>query len=123
MLALLISLLNRLGNYSLNDLNYFSKVLNTKIGPGFALKVSKSPRYHFSSGQNTGMGSLSLLQRIFPTQGLNPGLLHFKWILYHLSHQESPEMANHSSILTWKISWTEEPGGLQYMGLQELDTT
>ena len=31
-----------------------------------------------------------LLQGIFPTQGLNPGLLHCRWILYHLSHQESP---------------------------------
>ena len=29
------------------------------------------------------------------------------------------EMAIHSSILAWKISWTEEPGGLQPMGLQE----
>ena len=28
------------------------------------------------------------------------------------------EMATHSSILAWKISWTEEPGGLQSMGLQ-----
>ena len=33
------------------------------------------------------------------------------------------EMANHSSILAWKIPWTEKPGGLQSMGLQELDTT
>ena len=32
-------------------------------------------------------------------------------------------MATHSSILTWEIPWTEEPGGLQSMGLQELDTT
>ena len=34
--------------------------------------------------------------------------------------QEDPleeEMANHSSILVWKIPWTEEPGGLQTMGL------
>ena len=30
---------------------------------------------------------------------------------------------NHSSILAWKIPWTEEPGGLQSMGSQELDTT
>ena len=40
--------------------------------------------------------------------------------------QENPlekEMAIHSSILAWKIPWTEEPGGLQSMGLQELDTT
>ena len=33
------------------------------------------------------------------------------------------EMAIHSSILAWKIPWTEEPGGLQSMGLQELDMT
>ena len=33
------------------------------------------------------------------------------------------EMATHSSILAWKIPWTEEPGGLQSMGPQESDTT
>ena len=33
------------------------------------------------------------------------------------------EMATHSSILAWRIPWTEEPGKLQSMGLQELDTT
>jgi len=33
------------------------------------------------------------------------------------------EMATHSSILAWKFPWTEEPGGLQVPGLQELDTT
>ena len=33
-------------------------------------------------GQNTGVGSLSLLQGIFPTQGSNPGLPHCKGILY-----------------------------------------
>ena len=36
------------------------------------------------------VGNLSLLQRIFPTQGLNPGLLHCRWILYQLRHQGSP---------------------------------
>ena len=40
-------------------------------------------------GKNTGVGSLSLLQGIFPTQGLNPGLPHCGWILYHLNHQGS----------------------------------
>ena len=44
------------------------------------------------SSQNTGVGSLSLLQRIFPTQGSNPGLLHCKLILYQLSHKGSPRM-------------------------------
>ena len=43
-----------------------------------------------SPGQNTGVGSLCLLQGIFPTQGLNPGLPHCRWILYHLSHKGSP---------------------------------
>ena len=33
------------------------------------------------------------------------------------------EMAIHSSILAWRIPWTEEPGGLQSMGSQESDTT
>ena len=32
------------------------------------------------------------------------------------------EIATHSSILVWRIQWTEEPGRLQSMGLQELDT-
>ena len=41
-------------------------------------------------GQNTGEGSLSLLHRIFPTQGLNPGLLHCRRILHSLSYQGSP---------------------------------
>ena len=33
------------------------------------------------------------------------------------------EMATHSSVLAWEIPWTEEPGRLQCMGLQELNTT
>ena len=38
------------------------------------------------------MGSRSLLQGIFPTQGWNPGLLHCSWILYQLSHKGSPKI-------------------------------
>ena len=45
-----------------------------------------------SPGQNTRVGSLSLLQGIFPTQIPNPGLLHCRWILYQLSHQGSPRI-------------------------------
>ena len=124
----------------------------------------------------------SFLQWIFPTQRLNPGLPHHRWILYHLSHQGSPKskgnqkqkheyactnspygcslpttplkdgasqvvlgvknlpakaenlrdqvrslgqedpldegMATHSSILVRRIPWTEEPRGLQSMGLE-----
>ena len=43
-----------------------------------------------SPGKNTGVGCYSLFQGIFPTWGLNPGLLHQRQILYHLSHQGSP---------------------------------
>ena len=51
-----------------------------------------------SPGQNTGVGSWSLLQGIFPTQGLNPGLPHCRWrILYQLSHQGSPVVILHES--------------------------
>ena len=45
-----------------------------------------------SPGQNMGLGSLFLLQGIFPTQGLNLGLLHCRWILYQLSYQGSPRI-------------------------------
>ena len=40
--------------------------------------------------KNTGVGSRSLLQGTFPTQGLNLGLLHFRLIFHHQSHQGSP---------------------------------
>ena len=43
-----------------------------------------------SPGQNTGVGILSFLQGMFPTQGSNPGLPHCIWILYQLSHKGSP---------------------------------
>ena len=43
-----------------------------------------------SLSQNTGVGSLSLLQEIFPTQELNPGLLHCRRFLYQLSHKGNP---------------------------------
>ena len=48
-----------------------------------------------SLGQKTGVGSLSVLQGIFPTQRLNPGLPHCRQFLYQLSHKGSPR------ILEW----------------------
>ena len=48
-----------------------------------------------SPGQNTGVGSLSLLQGIVPTQRSNPGLPHCRQIVYQLSHKGRP------SILEW----------------------
>ena len=44
-----------------------------------------------SPGTNIGVGSHSLLQGIFLTQGSNPGLLHYRQVLYHLSPQRSPK--------------------------------
>ena len=50
-----------------------------------------------SPGQNTGVGSLSLHQGIFLTQGSYPGLPHYGWILNQLSHKGSPR------ILEWVV--------------------
>ena len=63
-----------------------------------------------SLAQNTGVGSLSLLQGIFPTQGSNPGLLHCRQILYQLSYQGSlllisnilMPLASVSSSIKWE---------------------
>ena len=43
-----------------------------------------------SPDKNTGVGFHSFLKGIFPIQGLNPGLLHWRQMVYHLSHQGSP---------------------------------
>ena len=63
-----------------------------------------------SPGQNTGLGSLSLLQGIFPTQGLDQGLLHCRRILYHLNHKGSPR------ILEW-VAYPS-PGDLPNPGIE-----
>ena len=53
------------------------------------LQADSLPAEPQGKPKNTGVGSLSLLQGIFPIQGLNPGLLHRRWILYQLSHKRS----------------------------------
>ena len=68
-------------------------------------------------GKNTGVGCHFLLQEIFLTQGLNPGLPHCRQTLYHLSHQGSPSCCclcifrlNHSvpKLITWCVlDWSE----------------
>ena len=64
-------------------------------------------------GKSTGVGCHFLLQGIFPTQGLNPGLSHCRQTLYHLSHQGSPKMEklytvskNKTRSWLWLRSWT-----------------
>ena len=66
-----------------------------------------------SPGQNIGVGSLSLLHGIFPTQGLNPGLPHCRRILYQLSHQGSPRILEwvvypFSRGFSWLRNWTRK---------------
>ena len=62
---------------------------------------------------NTGVGSLSLLQRIFPTQGSNPGLPHCGQILYQLSHKEAKNIGVGSlSPLQWIFPTQESNRGL-----------
>ena len=64
-------------------------VVSNSLGPHGLYNPWNSP------GQNTGVGSSSLLQGIFPTQGSNPDLPHCRRILYQLSHQGNPR------ILEW----------------------
>ena len=52
-----------------------------------------------SPGQSTEVGSLSLLQQIFPTHEWNRGLLHYRWILYQLSYEGSPLVKYKKEIL------------------------
>ena len=60
--------------------------------PGFSVHEN-------SPGKNSEVGCHALLQGVFPTQGSNPGLLHFRQILYHLSHQAIP----------WILEWIAYP--------------
>ena len=69
-----------------------------------------------SPGQNTGVGSLSLFQGIFPTQVLNPGLPHCRQILYQLSYKASPR------ILEW-IAYPFSSGSSQSRGLTGVSCT
>ena len=55
-----------------------------------ALQADSLPVDPPGKPKNTGVGSLFLLQEIFPTQELNWVLLHCRWILYQLSYEGSP---------------------------------
>ena len=62
--------------------------------------LSESP----GKPKNTGMGCHAILQGIFPTWELNQGLLHCRWILYHLSHQDSiPILSQVAKLLFERI--------------------
>ena len=75
----------------------FFFLMNIASKPGWKICDPTDCSPWNSPGQNTGVGSLSLLQGIFPTQGSNPGLPHCRRILYQLSHKGSPR------ILGWEV--------------------
>ena len=78
-------------------------------------KESDSP-WH-SPGQNTGAGSLSLLQGIFPTQGSNPSLPHSRLILYQLSYQGSPTEKQQQSLTDKGREFPSSPAVRTFPGL------
>ena len=67
-----------------HDLSENHSVISDSLLPHGLYSSRNSP------GWNSGVYSLSLLQGTFPTQGLNPGLLYHRWIIYKLSHKGSP---------------------------------
>ena len=69
-----------------------------------ALQADSLPAGTPGKPKNTGVGSLSLLQWIFPTQGSNWGLLHYRWILYHMSyHREGVTKKRGERILGLRL--------------------
>ena len=88
--------------------------LVTQSCPSLCDPMDYSPTGSFvlgnSSGKNTDVGCHALLQGIFPTQGLNPGLLHCRWIIYHLSHREAQNwrfssVQSHSCVWLFATPW------------------
>jgi len=66
--------------------NSVEKNKNGVPGAEFGQHCLFYPVHEDSEGKNTGVGCHVLLQGICPTQGLNPGLPHCRWVLYYLSH-------------------------------------
>ena len=82
---------NSLGQYiGVGSLSILQGLLNPGIKPRSpSLQADSLPAKPPGKPKNTGVGSLSILQWIFPTQELNWGVLHCRQILYQLSYQKS----------------------------------
>ena len=83
---------------ALEDLRLVTQSCLTLCDPRDCSPPGSSVHGH-PPGKHTGVGCHALLQGIFPTQRLNPSLLHCRWILYHLSHQGSPRILEWVSLL------------------------
>ena len=77
------------------------------------LQMDSSPTEPQGKSKKTGVGTLSLLLRNSPTQELNQGLLHCRWILYLLSYQGSPYKQGFSKI-TVDYSWKSSNAQTQF---------
>ena len=90
--------------------DYESEVKEVKVAQSDSLRPHGLYSPWNSPGQNTGVGSLSLLQGIFPTQWPNPDLPHCRQILYQLSHKGSPR----------KLEWVAypSPADIPYPGIK-----
>ena len=69
-----------------------------------ALQADSLPAEPPGKPKNTGLSSLFLLQKIFPTQESNKGLWHCRWILYQLRYQGSPRMCGAPAKYFCKVS-------------------
>ena len=114
----------------------FPGILQARILEWFAISFSRRsswPRdwtqFSYTAGRfftnwatreapkNTGVCCRALLQRIFPIQGLNPGLPHWRLILYSLSHQGSPCLFNlHARNIMWNPGLDESQAGIKIAG-------
>ena len=83
---------------------FFIKVLVTQLCPNLCSTMDCNLRN--SPSKNTGVGCHSLLQAIFLTQGLNPGLLHCRQILYCLSHYQFSSAQLLSCVRLFATLWT-----------------
>ena len=106
-----------------------SSVVSNSLQPHGLYSPCNSPSL------NTGVGSRSLLQGIFPTQGSNPGLPHCRRILYQLSHQGTPAPSyllysqlclgvhfQNSNWHSWYQKWAEKAEGKKW-GLETRSLT
>ena len=111
------------GKKWLDEESESSSVMSNSLWPHGLYSPWNSP------GQNSGVGSLSFHQGIFPSQWSNPGLPHSRWILYQLSHKGSPRIlewvadpfssrwgelpwicrGRQVSSQTWKVLWSQIP--------------
>ena len=81
-----------------------------------ALQANSLPAEPQGKPKNTGVGSLSLLQWLFPIQESDLGLLHCRWILYQLSYQGKCKINVHKTVfLIFFKYWTKAELALSYL--------